>query len=79
MFVVFNFFKKRFAVGASFFHAASLVESVFYIFGPLKGLKPAGRLTKEAFSNQKSLMLKAADDPNHPDFLKFLERFKDKV
>ena len=68
-----NFFMKRFAVGASFFHAASLVESVFYTFGPLKGLKPAGRLTKEAFSNQKSLMLKAADDPNHPDFLKFLE------
>ena len=68
-----NFFMKRFAVGASFFHAASLIESVFYTFGPFKGLKPAGRLTKEAFSNQKSLMLKAADDPNHPEFLKFLE------
>jgi len=45
----------------------------FLLLDHLKGLKPAGRLTKEAFSNQKNLMLKAADDPNHPEFLKFLE------
>ena len=68
-----NFFMKRFAVGASFFHAASLIESVFYTFGPFKGLKPAGKFTKEAFSKEKGVMLKGADDPNHPEFLKFLE------
>ena len=69
-----NFFMKRFAVGASFFHAGTLFESVFFTFGPLKGLKPAARFTKETFSKEKGIMLKAADDPNDPAFLKFLEK-----
>ena len=68
-----NFFMKRFAVGASFFHAASLLESVFFTFGPFKGVKPAGKFAKEMFSKEKGIMLKAADDPDHPDFKKFME------
>ncbi len=68
-----NFFMKRFAVGASFFHAASLLESVFFTFGPFKGIKPAGQFTKEMFSKEKGMMLKAAEDPNHPEFKKFME------
>ena len=38
-----------------------------------KGIKPAGQFTKEMFSKEKGMMLKAAEDPNHPEFKKYME------
>ena len=70
----FNFFMKRFAVGASFFHAGSLGESVPFTFlrNP-KDRKQGFTQIGQSLTGKKTDMLKWRDNPDDPSFIKWLE------
>ena len=69
-----NFLMKRFAVGASFFHAVSLGESMIFTFlrdGAMRNY--TGKLFKDSVTGRKSLMQKWTENPNDPSFKKWME------
>lgn len=73
-----NFFMKRFAVGGSFFHAASLGESGIFIYltNPGKNFnnwKTFGSIVKDTVTGRKNKMLKWMDDPDDPSFKAWME------
>nr|BAR17785.1 hypothetical protein [uncultured Mediterranean phage uvMED] len=73
-----NFFMKRMAVGGSFFHAASLGESLIFVFlrDPGKGFenwKATLGIMRDTVTGRKNKFIKWQENPDDPSFIKHLE------
>ena len=80
-----NFFMKRWAVGASFFHVASLGESQILTFltNPGKNFinwRMSGNILKDTATGRKNKMIEWMENPDAPSFKKWMEeQFPDTV